>query len=1469
MWTCFARILEWVCSGFSHDGNQEDPSIDSLNVSTPTLINPNEPSSSNYDVLHTYDVFLNHRGPDVKTTFVAHLYDALCIAGFHPFLDAKSLIKGQHAFNSINEALSGVRVHIAVFSKGYAKSKYCLNELCDMLESGKDILPIFYDVEPEHLRRPHHGPFAAAFRKHLKRGRKDNIKRWEEALLKVANITGFRLNEVNGDESQLKKKVVMKVQNIAPLHVFQQVQHGVGLNGSMVEVVNQLGLVGILGIVGIVGMGGIGKTTLAKAVYNEYLKGKHFERQSFLHNVRTTDLPSLQKQLVHDLFGEELKFPQEFHDCFIRLSRDRKVFVVIDDIDDINQFDQLIPSLPKFMSQGSQILVTSRDQHVLNYITIQGSIGKSNLYEVPMLDVDNAHQLFNWHAFHDKWASDGFRDLAKEVVNACNGLPLALEVMGAYLFDKKDPKHKVVWKEAIRSLNMDPGAIDQKLQNMFNISYEGLSSQANKLMLLDIACFMINRHESMAMSFWESCILCPCPSSKSPHSSLMKLIEKSLVKKDENGYLQMHDVIRDMARDVVKKESLQEVGERSHLWDFIETKEVLHKDKGSAKIRGLHMSGSKLHTPLPIEKFATMTSLHLLFLDDCQVEGDFSTLSKELRWLSWCNLPIVELPTNLNLPNLVVLNLKLARCKHLKTLPKSFGCLQELEHLDMSENTSLEMLPESFGQLKVLKYLNLAGCSTLKTLPSSIGALKALKLLDLAHCFMLEALPNSIGNLSNLKTLHLNYCKNLKELPMTFGNLQNLAPCKLLERLVLRDCIALERLPENIGELSKLKVLRLRGCSTLRTLPSSIGALKALQDLDLAYCFMLEALPNSIGNLSNLKSLYLNYCKSLKELPMTFGNLQNLRGLWAEGASFFRLPNSFSHLLNLEAPCKLLERLVLRDCIALERLPENIGELSKLKVLRLRGCSTLRTLPSSIGALKALQDLDLAYCFMLEALPNNIDNQSNLKTLCLNYCKNLKELPMTFGNLQNLKDLRARGASFFRLPNSFSHLLNLEVLDLDYCMNLHDLPPSISGLVKLKKLCMRKTKVEKLPEDIGQLKSLKMLKLVRCKHLKTLPQSFGCLDELEHLDMFENTSLEMLPESFGQLQALNHLNLGGCSFGKGIGLPSNVGDLINLKSLVLNGNLMTTIPESFKDLNALVTLKMLQCPNLVVVQALPSKLERLYIGNCPKLTNIPCLGNLNTLKYLILNDCPILTHLQGLDFPPCKLLEQLLLRDCIALERLPENIGELSKLKCLDLYGCSTLKKLPYSIGQLQALQELDLGFCVSLETLPDSSGNLSKFKKIWFYYCKNLKGLPMTFGNLQILVYLLVKGTSLSHLPDSFSKLFNLEELYLYDYGHQTIVVNSNVLDKNKSKNLQEEFLKLNLENNLDYNDHFHVVPSVIASSLSYYCDYCYEEILIQRWSCSMCGGFDLCDKCYEMRFNYQEYKGHVNSHPMFSYLV
>jgi hypothetical protein len=92
---------------------------------------------------HQYDVFINHRGPDVKKSFVAHLNAALRRDGYRPFLDAKSIGQGRHVFNSIDRALKGACIHVAIFSERYAESKYCLNELCDMLNSNHVILPVF------------------------------------------------------------------------------------------------------------------------------------------------------------------------------------------------------------------------------------------------------------------------------------------------------------------------------------------------------------------------------------------------------------------------------------------------------------------------------------------------------------------------------------------------------------------------------------------------------------------------------------------------------------------------------------------------------------------------------------------------------------------------------------------------------------------------------------------------------------------------------------------------------------------------------------------------------------------------------------------------------------------------------------------------------------------------------------------------------------------------------------------------------------------------------------------------------------------------------------------------------------------------------------------------------------------------------------------------------------------------------
>ena len=154
-----------------------------------------EPNSQNMslEALGCYDVFLNHRGPDVKSSFVSHLYDSLRERGCNPFLDAKSLMKGNHALKSINDALCGVRVHLAIFSKGYAESKYCLNELFDMMKSPAKVIPVFFqDVEPGHLRWIESGPFADGFKKHLEKKRDKDVKRWKTAILHASDLMGFR-----------------------------------------------------------------------------------------------------------------------------------------------------------------------------------------------------------------------------------------------------------------------------------------------------------------------------------------------------------------------------------------------------------------------------------------------------------------------------------------------------------------------------------------------------------------------------------------------------------------------------------------------------------------------------------------------------------------------------------------------------------------------------------------------------------------------------------------------------------------------------------------------------------------------------------------------------------------------------------------------------------------------------------------------------------------------------------------------------------------------------------------------------------------------------------------------------------------------------------------------------------------------------------------------------------------------------
>jgi hypothetical protein len=168
-----------------------------------------------------YDVFINHRGSDVKNTLASHIYYRLKEQGLRVFLDKHELQKGVKVKPQIEEAIQTAPLHIAVLSPRYAESSWCLNELVLMLESRKRILPVFYGVKPSDLRRTRGGDgvYARSLDVLEKKRTWDSqplydsntIKKWRDALSEVADISGFELKACNGDEGELVDKVVQSV----------------------------------------------------------------------------------------------------------------------------------------------------------------------------------------------------------------------------------------------------------------------------------------------------------------------------------------------------------------------------------------------------------------------------------------------------------------------------------------------------------------------------------------------------------------------------------------------------------------------------------------------------------------------------------------------------------------------------------------------------------------------------------------------------------------------------------------------------------------------------------------------------------------------------------------------------------------------------------------------------------------------------------------------------------------------------------------------------------------------------------------------------------------------------------------------------------------------------------------------------------------------------------------------------------
>jgi len=198
------------------------------------------------------------------------------------------------------------------------------------------------------------------------------------------------------------------------------------------------------------------------------------------------------------------------------------------------------------------MIITTRDMHILRVFGAQLSVPHNtcvsyDVYEVPLLNNNDARKLFCRKAFNSDDLTGGCVKLTPEVLKYAQGLPLAVRVVGSFFCTRNANQ----WRDALHRLRNNP---DNKVMDVLQVSFEGLHSEDREI-FLHIACFYKGEKEEYVKRILDACGL-------HPHIGIQSLIERSLIT-IRNHEIFMHEMLQELGKKIVRQ---QFPFQRSRLW---------------------------------------------------------------------------------------------------------------------------------------------------------------------------------------------------------------------------------------------------------------------------------------------------------------------------------------------------------------------------------------------------------------------------------------------------------------------------------------------------------------------------------------------------------------------------------------------------------------------------------------------------------------------------------------------------------------------------------------------------------------------------------------------------------------------------------------------------------------------------------------------------------------------------------------